>query len=140
MGLAAIPAQPAVRPEPAAPASAIAITPTPGPRAPFLRDVIELSVGGTHVCALTAGHEVVCWGDNAAGQLGIGKNGRSAPSNLARPHVVGGLPPIAHVAAGVMHTCAIDREGSVFCWGSSVRTRSPGSKAPSTSDSVQEGT
>ena len=96
------------------PPSAIAVTKP----SPFLRDVLELSVGSAHVCALTTKHEVVCWGDNAAGQLGIGRDGRAAPSNLARPHVVGGLPPIAHVAAGTMHTCAIDREGAVLCWGS----------------------
>src|SRR5947207_12665412 len=63
--------------------------------APFLRDVVSISVGQAHVCALTASHEVVCWGDNAAGQLGVGKDGRSVGPSLSRPHVVGGLPPIA---------------------------------------------
>ena len=85
---------------------------------PFLGNVIQLSVGSSHVCAVTAGYEVVCWGDNAAGELGVGENRKSAAASLSRPHVVGGLPPVSSVAAGVMHTCAIDREGAVWCWGS----------------------
>ena len=89
--------------------------PTP---APLLRDVAQLSVGMGHVCAVTKSHTVVCWGDNAAGQLGTGLDGRSVGTTLLRPHVVGGLPPIASVVAGKMHTCAIDVRGEVWCWGS----------------------
>ena len=124
-GSAEIPAQPPMRGDAGAPRSALAVSPSAA--TPFLRDVVQLSVGGSHVCALTASHEVVCWGDNAAGQLGIDKYGHSIGPNLARPHVVGGLPPIARVASGAMHTCAIDRDGSVLCWGSAggdlVQTR-----------------
>jgi hypothetical protein len=117
-GPAQIPKQPPASRDAAAPSLPVAATPAPAPPTPFLRGVVQLSVGHTHVCALAANHEVVCWGDNAAGQLGVGTDGRAVGANLARPHVVGGLPPIASVAAGAMHTCAIARSGEVFCWGS----------------------
>jgi hypothetical protein len=100
----------------AAPAPDVAIA--HAPPEPFLGDVTQLSVGPGHVCAVTTSHAVVCWGDNAAGQLGVGRSLRSVGEHLARPHVVGGLPSIASVAAGPMHTCALDLEGNVYCWGS----------------------
>jgi len=76
----------------------------------------QLSVGGGHVCALVKS-EVVCWGDNAVGQLGVGVSGK-AVGELTKPHVVGGLPKIVRVSAGQQHTCAIDVDGAVWCWGS----------------------
>ncbi len=85
---------------------------------PFLRNVVQLSVGSAHACAVTTTHAVVCWGDNAAGELGVGIDKRYVGESLLRPHVVGGLPDIERVAAGQMHSCAIDGRGTVFCWGS----------------------
>lgn len=84
----------------------------------YLHDIVQLSVGLSHVCAVTTAGRVVCWGDNATGQLGVDSQGRAVATQLARPHVVGGLPPIAKVVAGSLHTCAIDRAGQVYCWGS----------------------
>jgi hypothetical protein len=49
----------------------------PPPPAPFLGDVTQLSVGPGHVCAVTTAHTVVCWGDNSAGQLGVGTSLRA---------------------------------------------------------------
>jgi Regulator of chromosome condensation (RCC1) repeat len=89
--------------------------PTPDPT---LRDVVQLSVGSGHVCAVTKSHSVVCWGDNATGEVGIGQGGRSVSTTVKRPHIVGDLPAIASVAAGKLHTCALDVRGEVYCWGS----------------------
>jgi len=85
---------------------------------PPLRDITQLSVGQGHVCGLTANSTVVCWGDNAAGQVGIDTTGKAMPTSVTRPHVVGGLPKIKTVVAGSQHTCAIANDDRVWCWGS----------------------
>ena len=79
---------------------------------------MQLSVGAAHVCGVTSRHEVVCWGDNAAGQVGVGRDGRSVGRSLPIPHLVGGVSNVVRVAAGAMHTCALDADGAVTCWGS----------------------
>ena len=65
-----------------------------------LAGVTAVSGGGRHHCAVVADGRVVCWGDDAQGQLGDGT-------------LVGAVA----VAAGVGHTCAIDGAGGVLCWG-----------------------
>ncbi len=86
--------------------------------APPLRDITQLSVGQGHVCAVNATSGVVCWGDNAAGQVGADRQGTSRPTSVDRPHLVGGLPTVRSVAAGAQHTCAITSDDRVWCWGS----------------------
>ncbi len=83
-----------------------------------LGEVAQLSVGQGHVCGVTTTGAVVCWGDNAAGQVGVDTAGKAMPTTVSRPHVVGGLPKIRTVAAGSQHTCAITIDDRVYCWGS----------------------
>lgn len=75
-------------------------------------DVTSISVGASHVCAVTAG-DLYCWGSNDTGQLGYD----SAPV-VSEPRVVPNLPPVKAVSAGVSHTCALLVSGEVMCWGS----------------------
>jgi alpha-tubulin suppressor-like RCC1 family protein len=92
---------------------------------------LSLSMGSTaqHGCAVTtADASVVCWGDNESGQLwvdggatgqidqacGVGGSTPCAPS----PGLVVALPATTHLAAGEAHSCAIDAQGLVRCWGS----------------------
>ncbi|MBI5486904.1 MAG: hypothetical protein HY905_06200 [Deltaproteobacteria bacterium] len=73
-----------------------------------------LAVGETHVCALFAGGDVTCWGDdNHYGQLG-----RPPFEEAAAPAPVAGLPAAAEIAAGTVSTCAVATTGEVWCWGS----------------------
>ena len=71
--------------------------------------------GNEHTCAVTTGGAVWCWGANWGGQLG---NGTSMP-RLTPVEVSPRLPPldVTAVAAGDGHTCAVTREGAVWCWG-----------------------
>jgi hypothetical protein len=50
---------------------------------------------------------------NVFGQLGDGTNGVTA-----LPVLVKQLGPVASVAAGYQHTCALLVAGDVYCWGS----------------------
>jgi alpha-tubulin suppressor-like RCC1 family protein len=79
-----------------------------------LSDVIALSAGGNHTCALHSAGTVYCWGDNEDGQLGTGVVGGDQPS----PQLVSGLTDVVAIRAGGSHTCALQQGGSVQCWGS----------------------
>ena len=74
-------------------------------------NIVDISVGTSHSCALTAEGDVWCWGDNRQGKaLGHGE-GTSSPARVE------GLPPMVSVSAGSTHTCSIDESGDVWCWG-----------------------
>jgi alpha-tubulin suppressor-like RCC1 family protein len=74
-----------------------------------------MAVGGAHSCAVTheAGSSVFsCWGSDQAGQLGDnGGDDRSRPGPIEQP-----LEP-GQIAAGGLHTCAVDASGRLWCWG-----------------------
>src|SRR6185436_18295803 len=65
-------------------------------------------------CAMRMNGDVVCWGDNAAGQLG-------QPTTQAlstTPVKVPGVVNVNALSAGGQHTCALMAlPGAVQCWG-----------------------
>lgn len=67
-----------------------------------LDDVVDLSVGETHACAVTGDGLVHCWGDGRDHRLG---NGRELSSRV--PVQVPGLRGVVRVAAGGHVTCAL---------------------------------
>ena len=75
----------------------------------------QVVVGETHACALDDQGTIHCWGSNGSGQLGIGSAEPSSlvPVPLAAPEGV----RFTAVAAGKLHTCALDEEGLAWCWG-----------------------
>jgi hypothetical protein len=61
---------------------------------------LAVASGGAHSCAIRIDGDLVCWGDDSAGQLdGIPQGSFKA------------------VAAGGKHTCAIRTDGTLACWG-----------------------
>jgi alpha-tubulin suppressor-like RCC1 family protein len=79
---------------------------------------VDLSAGSSHTCVLDHEGQVWCWGHASA--IGAPHTYASCggPSTaevaIAR---VEGLPPATSVAAGGAHTCAVTRDGEVWCWG-----------------------
>jgi alpha-tubulin suppressor-like RCC1 family protein len=58
---------------------------TPVPVAASRQTWIMVAAGVTHTCALATGGTLWCWGDNSAGQLGIGSNvSREIPTRVAQ--------------------------------------------------------
>ena len=76
--------------------------------------VAAVSAGGAHTCAITASGEVLCWGNNTAGELGD----IPATSYTSVPTQISGLTSgAAVVSAGNNHTCVLTTGGEVRCWG-----------------------
>lgn len=119
-------APPEPSPEPTAPAPAEAPTDAPPGAQPeseieaaaVLPDIVAVTAGLSHTCALNAAGSVLCWGDNTYGQLGTGT--RTLGGSNPYPRSVGGLADAKAVAAGDTHTCALTADGWVMCWGSNA--------------------
>lgn len=72
-----------------------------------------VSAGADFSCALKRSGAVFCWGDNRLGQVGDGTKARRST-----PVPVPGLGSrVVDVNAGLHHSCAVKRDGSVWCWG-----------------------
>ena len=103
-------------PTPAFSATPVAIV---GPLAN--RKVTAIAAGGNNTCAVAEGGEVYCWGDNSAGQLGIGAAGAARPTPtrvLPKGLLVGRT--VTQLVVGDLHVCALDSQGLAFCWGSNA--------------------
>ena len=79
----------------------------------LLRNIQQIAVADTHVCALTTEGGVKCWGGNYLGQLGDGSTiHRNTPVD-----VVGLTSGVIAITADQSHTCALTELGAVKCWG-----------------------
>jgi alpha-tubulin suppressor-like RCC1 family protein len=89
---------------------------------PGLAQVIQISLGDDHSCALVAGGRVLCWGDGHSGQLELGTGtpkpswNESPPPDATRPVAVA-VAGVTEIAAGHDHTCALLANRQVVCWG-----------------------
>jgi alpha-tubulin suppressor-like RCC1 family protein len=79
---------------------------------PGLTNVIAISLGDEHTCAVITDGTMKCWGGNYDGQLGDG-----TMTNRSSPVTVVGITNAISVAAGVDHSCALLRNDTVDCWG-----------------------
>jgi alpha-tubulin suppressor-like RCC1 family protein len=81
-------------------------------------DVVAVTVGGSHSCALRSDGQVFCWGRNADGQVGDNTTvDRSVPVKVLDPSGGGFLDDAVAISAGGSHTCAVRGTGEVLCWG-----------------------
>ena len=92
------------------------------PNVPFSSKILQLATGSLHTCALGEGQKVRCWGRNAIGQIGLGYNdviGDDEAANSIAPIDLSGdgSDNFSMVATGNNHTCVINGDGKVHCWG-----------------------
>jgi alpha-tubulin suppressor-like RCC1 family protein len=76
----------------------------------------RVALGRTHTCGIADG-AVLCWGWDANGEQGngTGQVNQSAPSPIS---AITGLPSTwTAIAAGLNHTCAVGKDGTLWCWG-----------------------
>ena len=102
----------------------VAVVETAGSTTP-LEDIVQISAGGGHTCALTSGGRVLCWGEGTSGELGDGSFlSKSAPIEVISTE--GSAEPltnIVQISAGDTHTCALTSRGSVVCWGNGANAQ-----------------
>jgi alpha-tubulin suppressor-like RCC1 family protein len=76
-------------------------------------ELVSISAGNAHTCAIDEAGKLHCWGRNVEGRLGFDTSGQ--PSLFAG--VIPSLSGVSLVGPGNLHTCAI--AGSTgYCWGS----------------------
>ena len=73
-----------------------------------------VSAGGSHTCALTTAGTALCWGAGSSGQLGTG----AATAQQLVPGPITGSTLFDRLSAGFAHTCALQADGTAYCWGS----------------------
>lgn len=75
-------------------------------------DMSAIAAGGTHTCGADRDGSLLCWGNNASGQLG--DDGQEAESDVPTPGA--GDHGFSDLTAGEAHACGLD-DGVVWCWG-----------------------
>ena len=92
----------------------------------YNKKVINISAGGDqayggggHTCAIDESGSAYCWGKNYLGKLGKG----DATNTYIPSYVISGSGYalngriVKFISAGVNHNCAVDNQGSAYCWG-----------------------
>ncbi|NVB38516.1 DUF4215 domain-containing protein [Pseudenhygromyxa sp. WMMC2535] len=81
-------------------------------------EVVDVELGGSHSCALLGSGDVLCWGANASGQLGLGNTNPIGDDETPNTQLAVSLPgAVKQLALGANHTCALLTTGAVSCWG-----------------------
>jgi alpha-tubulin suppressor-like RCC1 family protein len=88
------------------------------------RTATAITAGILHTCALLDNGQTTCWGDNIAGQLGLGDttdrgDGPDEMGDDLPPIDLGAGHTATAITAGIYHTCAVLDDGGVKCWGES---------------------
>jgi alpha-tubulin suppressor-like RCC1 family protein len=76
----------------------------------------KIESGWYHTCAIDNEDRLWCWGRNLYGQLGIGTDA----TEMDLPAMVDTDATFIEINAGAEHTCAIDSNNDMWCWGSGL--------------------
>ncbi len=78
-------------------------------------DVLQVSTGANHSCALKNDGTIWCWGKNNVGQLGDNTQVQKE-TPVAVVNLPGGKTPTS-ISVGVNHSCAVMSDATLYCWG-----------------------
>jgi len=76
-----------------------------------------LTAGRGHTCGLTTDRAIYCWGGNGNGQLGVNSVSRPGVPGTTVAALVARNQAYVQVSAGNDYTCAVDADGTGYCWG-----------------------
>lgn len=80
------------------------------------KELSRVALGELFTCGV-ASDEVFCWGSGRFGELGLGEEN---VQSLIPAGPLQGLGPVAEISANRGFACALERAGSVACWGNNV--------------------
>jgi alpha-tubulin suppressor-like RCC1 family protein len=95
-----------------------------------VQNAVQVAVGNGHACAVLSTGEIVCWGADDHGQLGVAPDGgvKATCTNMSAAVVpCSEVPPTSVTAPGSSFvqvavsdgtTCGLTAAGQVLCWGS----------------------
>lgn len=83
------------------------------------KPAVSIEAGSEHTCAILESGKVRCWGSNTWGQLGTGQSGQPSTGMLLG-RALSFIEPVAQLALGFDHSCALLEGGNVHCWGSNL--------------------
>ncbi|MCB9659777.1 MAG: hypothetical protein H6726_19165 [Sandaracinaceae bacterium] len=75
---------------------------------------LRVAAGDQHTCALIDDGSQLCWGGNQFGQCGRGSTFWGGGES---PGAVANLDATTAIEAGTNHSCAVDGDGTIWCWG-----------------------
>jgi len=76
--------------------------------------VVQIIAATFNTCALTAAHEVYCWGENLSGEAGAANVGHPIVWSPHRVEIASGS---RRLSGGYSTLCAVKLEGKIACWG-----------------------
>lgn len=79
---------------------------------------VDISTGSNHTCVLLDTHEVLCWGQNASGEVGNGSFepvGDDETPGAVGPVILDG--DVIQLDSGSAHVCVVLEDYRVRCWG-----------------------
>lgn len=79
-------------------------------------EVVQVSSGTAHTCAVLGDGRALCWGRNTFGQI----TGVAGPDVLPPTEVSTG---VVQISAGGAHTCAVHADAGLDCWGDNASTQ-----------------
>jgi hypothetical protein len=95
---------------------------------PIAGDIVfrYLDAGSYHACGITTTEQLLCWGYNADGQLGI-----AASEPQPFPELIPTIERYRLVSGGRYHGCAITLAGEATCWGDNRDSKASPPTVPS---------
>jgi len=80
-----------------------------------IEHVVHLAAGWGSFCAVRDDERAMCWGANAAGQVGDG----SVSDHVTTPHEVA-LAGVTQIVTSGAHACALRSDRTLWCWGTAA--------------------
>ncbi|XP_066150994.1 probable E3 ubiquitin-protein ligase HERC4 isoform X3 [Euwallacea fornicatus] len=81
--------------------------------------VVQLACGQRHTIALANNGDILAWGANNFGQLGLGVS--SSSETVPKPVISLRGIPIVLITCGANHTFALSKSGAVYGWGKNTK-------------------